>query len=43
MARDPASVFAWVALLIGALLVALTPPFQVPDEPNHFYRAYQVA
>jgi uncharacterized membrane protein len=43
MARDPASVFAWVAFVIGALLVVLTPPFQVPDEPNHFYRAYQVA
>lgn len=28
---------------MGAALVALTPPFQVPDEPNHFYRAYQVA
>ena len=40
---DPATVFTWVALLVGAPLVALTPPFQVPDEPNHFYRAYQVA
>jgi uncharacterized membrane protein len=40
---DPARVFAAIALLVGALLVALTPPFQVPDEPNHFYRAYQVA
>lgn len=40
---DPANVFTGVALPVGALLVALTPPFQVPDEPNHFYRAYQVA
>jgi uncharacterized membrane protein len=40
---DPASVFAWVALLVGGPLIALTPPFQVPDEPNHFYRAFQIA
>ena len=40
---DPAIVFSWVAVLVGALLVAVTPPFQVPDEPNHFYRAYQVS
>ena len=40
---DPAKAFAWVGLPLGVLLVALTPPFQVPDEPNHFYRAYQVS
>ena len=40
---DPATVFTWVALLVGGPLVALTPPFQVPDEPNHFYRAFQIA
>jgi uncharacterized membrane protein len=40
---DPAIVFTCVALLVGALLVAVTPPFEVPDEPNHFYRAYQVS
>ncbi|HEY6324038.1 MAG TPA: DUF2142 domain-containing protein [Thermoanaerobaculia bacterium] len=27
----------------GLLLVFVTPPFQVPDEPAHFFRAYQVA
>jgi uncharacterized membrane protein len=32
-----------VALPFGLVLVALTPPFQVPDEPNHFYRAYQIS
>jgi len=41
--RDPASVFTGVALIVGALLVGVTPPFQVPDEPNHFYRAFQVS
>jgi uncharacterized membrane protein len=30
--------------LIGVLpLVLLTPPFQVPDEQQHFYRAYQLS
>lgn len=40
--RDPASVFAAFALTVGTILIALTPPFEVPDEPNHFYRAFQV-
>ena len=40
---DPVKVFLWVAMPVGVLLVAVTPPFQVPDEPNHFYRAYQVS
>jgi len=40
---DPAHVFTGVALLLGGLLVGVTPPFEVPDEPNHFYRAFQVA
>jgi hypothetical protein len=34
-------------LLLGALgsipLVILTPPFQVPDEVQHFYRAFQLS
>ncbi len=30
--------------LVGVVpLVALTPPFQVPDEPQHFFRAYQLS
>lgn len=36
-----------LALILGALgslpLVILTPPFQVPDEVQHFYRAYQLS
>ena len=36
-----------VCLLLGLLgvvpLVILTPPFQVPDEPQHLYRAYQLS
>jgi uncharacterized membrane protein len=36
-----------LVLTLGALgsipLVFLTPPFQVPDEAQHFYRAYQLS
>ena len=30
-------------LLLGAIFFCLMPPFQAPDECNHFYRAYQIA
>jgi uncharacterized membrane protein len=37
----------FLALTLGALgslpLVILTPPFQAPDEVQHFYRAYQLS
>lgn len=32
-----------VGLLCALPLMFLTPPFQVPDEPQHFYRAYQIS
>ena len=32
-----------LGLLCTLPLVFLTPPFQVPDEPQHFYRAYQLS
>jgi len=35
--------FLWLALPFGCLFVFLVPPFQSPDEPNHFFRAYQVS
>jgi uncharacterized membrane protein len=34
--------FMIVGLIAGALLLCVTPPFQAPDEPAHFYRAYQI-
>lgn len=40
---DPAAVFAALALLFGSVFVFLIPPFQSPDEPNHFLRAFQVS
>ncbi len=39
----PDRLFIVLGLLFGVLFVAVTPPFQVPDEPHHFYRAYQIA
>ncbi len=35
--------FLFLALSFGLLFVFLTPPFQVPDEDSHFYRAYDVS
>ncbi|HYO15049.1 MAG TPA: DUF2142 domain-containing protein [Thermoanaerobaculia bacterium] len=35
--------FLATGLLFGAVLALVTPPFQVPDEPAHFYRAYMVS
>ncbi|MDE2582479.1 MAG: DUF2142 domain-containing protein [Rhodospirillales bacterium] len=33
-----------LASILGALpMVVLTPPFQVPDEPQHFDRAFQIS
>ena len=32
-----------VALVWGLVMVFLVPPFQVPDEPNHYFRAWSVA
>lgn len=32
-----------VALAWGAAMVFLSPPFQAPDEPNHFYRALTIS
>jgi uncharacterized membrane protein len=44
---NPKAVPLFVALILGAVgsipLVFLTPPFQVPDEVQHFYRAYQLS
>lgn len=36
-------IFLPLALSFGIIMVFLTPPFQVPDEPAHFFRAYQVS
>jgi uncharacterized membrane protein len=35
--------FLIVGFIFGTFFLGLTPPFQVPDEVNHFYRAYHIA
>ena len=39
----PDRFFLAAGLLCGLAFAAFTPPFQVPDEPSHFYRAYAVS
>lgn len=39
----PEYVFLVCAFVFGLLSLILTPPFQSPDEINHFYRSYQVS
>ncbi len=34
---------AFLLLLFGLVFALVTPPFQSPDEPNHFFRAWQVS
>ena len=41
--RAPERVVLVLGGILGMLCVFLTPPFQVPDETRHFYRAFQVS
>ena len=42
--REPiAWLYLVVALIWGLSMIAITPPFQVPDEDAHYYRAWSVA
>ena len=43
LAVNRATVYLVLGLLGVLPLVLLTPPFQVPDEPQHFFRAYQLS
>jgi hypothetical protein len=38
-----ANTYAVIALVFGALFIALTPPFGVGDETTHFERSYETA
>ncbi|MDF2454144.1 MAG: Protein of unknown function rane [Cytophagaceae bacterium] len=35
--------FLCCSAVFGLILLIVTPPFQTPDEFNHFYRAYQIS
>ncbi len=39
----PGRLFPAAGVLAGRAFIIATPPFQVPDEPAHFYRAYAVS
>ena len=39
----PEKTFLILAFLFGLLFIFIMPPFQTPDEPNHFYRIYQLS
>lgn len=39
----PQRFFLLTALTFGLLVIFITPPLQVPDEINHFYRAWQLS
>jgi len=41
--RKPENIYFLIALFFGLLFALMTPPFQVPDENTHFYRANQIA
>ncbi|MGA8820100.1 MAG: DUF2142 domain-containing protein [Xanthobacteraceae bacterium] len=43
IARLLAAAFVLYGIVAAAFLVWNVPPFQVPDEPNHFLRAAQIA
>lgn len=39
----PEKVFVILAFVFGILFTFITPPFQVADEANHFYRIYELS
>jgi uncharacterized membrane protein len=39
----PQNIFLLLELVFGLLFVFFTPPALVGDEPNHFFRAYQIS
>lgn len=40
---SPVKFFLCMALLFGPIFIAITPPFESPDEQIHFFRAYHVS
>lgn len=39
----PEKAFLLLGTVFGILMVFVNPPLQVPDEPNHLYRIYQLS
>ena len=43
MINQPKKFFTVIALIFGVIFATLLPPGHIPDEPNHFFKAHQVA
>lgn len=43
MSSSAQKYFLAISLVFGLIYVFLIPPFQAPDEDNHFFRCYQLA
>jgi len=41
--QKPESVFSLFGFIFGVLVILITPPFQVPDEYSHFFRALGIS
>src|SRR5665213_1555575 len=39
----PGRFFVLMAAVFGLIFILITPPFEAPDEPVHFFRSYQVS
>ena len=39
----PQTAFLIIGLVYGLCFLMVTPPFQVPDEPSHFYKAFYLS
>lgn len=43
LSKTPEKAFLIIGLFFGIIFLLIVPPFQVPDEPAHFFRAYQIS
>lgn len=41
--KKPENIFLIIGILFGLSLLLINPPFQAPDEPAHFYKAYSLS
>lgn len=41
--KHPEKAFSLIAVIFGSLYLLITPPFQVADEYQHYFRSYQVS
>ncbi|MER3433396.1 MAG: hypothetical protein C4288_08190 [Leptolyngbya sp. ERB_1_1] len=41
--KSPERAFLILSLIFGMMFIIALAPFQSPDEPAHFYRAYQLS